>query len=108
MQGYYYYYYPVANSYGGGSQSGPAHSYNAPSKQGSAGGGFLGGVGGGIIPVAIIAAFALAVLVAIVISFTGNTSTTTGRSLLNSIYNMDMDDLAFRVYEAIELAKELY
>lgn len=83
-QGYYYYYYPVANGYS------PTQTYQSHSPSSSS-----GGLSGSTLGILIFVGLGILVVIALVASFANNSST--GRSL------MDMDDLAYKVYEAIEL-----
>ena len=95
-QGYYYYYYPVANSYPSST------SHNSKVSSSSSSGGLLGGGGLGLI---LGVGLLVAVLAVLAISFSSSSS---GRSLLtDSLLNVDMDDLAYNVYNAIELWNNL-
>ena len=95
-QGYYYYYYPVANSY----PSSTSHNSKVSSSSSSSGG-LLGGGGLGLI---LGVGLLVAVLAVLAISFSGNSGR---RSLTDSLLNVDMDDLAYNVYNAIELWNNL-
>jgi len=94
-QGYYYYYYPVASGstdYGSDTKT----TYSAPSHSSSGGGGLGASTGlliALVVGVLIIGAIALAAM------FVNNN---TGRWLLNG-YELDTDQLAVKVHEAIEL-----
>ena len=96
-QGYYYYYYPVANSY----PSSTSHNSKVSSSSSSSGG-LLGGGGIGLI---LGIGLLVAVLAVLAISFGSNSGR---RSFTDSILNsVDMDDLAYNVYNAIELWNNL-
>jgi hypothetical protein len=94
-QGYYYYYYPVANSYPSST------SQNSKVSSSSSSGGLLGGGGLGLI---LGLGLLVAVLAVLAISFSGNSGR---RSLTESLLNVDIDDLAYNVYNAIELWNNL-
>lgn len=83
-QGYYYYYYPVANGYS------PTQTYQSHSPSSSS-----GGLSGSNLGILIFVGLGILVVIALVASFATNSGT--GRSL------MDVDELAYKVYEAIEL-----
>jgi len=93
-QGYYYYYYPVANS--------QTQTYQSSAASESSGGGLLGGIG---LPILIVLGIGVLVVLAVVFSGTS----TTGRSLTDSLFgNMDTDELMYQVYHGIELWNQMY
>ena len=95
-QGYYYYYYPVANSYPGSTSQNSKVSSSSSSS-----GGLLGGGLGLILGVGLL----VAVLAVLAISFSGNSGRRSfAESMLNSV---DVDSLAYNVYNAIELWNNL-
>ena len=95
------YYYPVSNSYGG---SGSAHkpSYSPSHSSSSGGGGLLGG-GGGLGLLLLLGLGALVVFGVIAIAFSNNNNNN-GRDLFGS---WSADDLAYFVYNAIDMYNEM-
>lgn len=98
-QGYYYYYYPVASGSGGSYGSDTKTTYSAPSS--SSGGGGLGASTGLLI--ALVVGVLIIGAIAVAATFANNN---TGRWLLNG-YELDKDELALKVHEAIELYNAL-
>ena len=90
-QGYYYYYYPVANSYS------PSQTYQSGNKSpaSSSGGGLFGG-GLGLL---LLLGVGILIVGGIVLAGLSNNNR---RSFNDYMSLTDMDDLAYKVYEAIE------
>jgi len=110
-QGFYYYYYPVASSYSGGQGGGAPH-----------GGGRPGGNGGGASPapaperqgpsvlpfLVILGGLALlAILATVAVSALGLGRSFSNEWSLPDISGVDMDDLAYKVYQGVRLWTEV-
>jgi len=97
-QGYYYYYYPVAS--GSGSSYEPTKTtYSAPAES-----------GGGLSSTVLIGLLLAVVLIGGIAAAFTLTNNNTGR-LLNGLLNgfeLDTDNLAIKVHEAIELYNSIY
>jgi len=97
-QGYYYYYYPVAS--GSGDSYAPTKTtYSAPAES-----------GGGLSSTVLIGLLLLVVLIGGLAAAFTLTNNNTGR-LLNGLLNgfeLDTDNLAVKVHEAIELYNSIY
>lgn len=92
-QGYYYYYYPVANSYT------PSQTYQSSGGHKSPASSSGGGLFGGGLGLLLLLGIGILIVGAIVLASFSNSNR---RSFNDYISPMDMDDLAYKVYEAIE------
>jgi len=101
-QGYYYYYYPVASGSGGSYGSDTKTTYSAPtSSYSSSSGGGLGASTGLLI--ALVVGVLIIGAIAVAATFANNNNN--GRLFG---YELDTEELAVKVHQAIELYNTLY